>query len=147
MANTCRLLAMYVWCLLPSLTSAGAIATGTSADLASAMKLTEPAVTSGLVFMIAIKEMTRRISVDELVPGYVPTGREWRARRDIADRARWSAHLVPVDPDAIYHLPLDRIPGAGPEEFTGAGRGAQAEEAEPAEGPVGSAGPASDAPR
>ena len=98
---------MYLWCLLPSLATAGSGCQGTSLDLASAMRLTEPALTSDLAFMIAIKELVPRISVDGLVTCWVPTGREWHARRDRNNQPVWTAKPVPVDPDCAYILSPD----------------------------------------
>jgi hypothetical protein len=101
---------MYLWRLLPSVTSGGSLGHGTCVELAAAMRLTEPALTARLVFMIAITELAPRISVDDLVPGYVPTGREWHARRTRDDKARWSTRLIQVDPDFVYYPDLLEVP-------------------------------------
>ncbi len=103
---------MYLWCLLPSVTSAPPVGEGTSPDLATAMQVTEPWLACPLVFMLAIRELVPRISVEDLVPGWVPTGREWHARRARDDSARWTARQVPVDPDLVYFL---RPPASGTE--------------------------------
>jgi hypothetical protein len=101
---------MYLWRLLPSATSGGSLGHGTCVELAAAMRLTEPALIARLVFMVAISELAPRISVDDLVPCYVPTGREWHARRTRDDKPRWSARLVPVDPDFVYYPELEEVP-------------------------------------
>jgi hypothetical protein len=103
---------MYLWRLLPSATTGESLGHGTCVELAAAMRLTEPALTGRLAFMIAIIELAPRISVDDLVPGYVPTGREWHARRTRDDEARWSTRLVPVDPDYVYYPELHEVPAA-----------------------------------
>lgn len=96
---------MYRWQLVGHDPAAGARLSGIGDDLAPIMRLLEEhlAKTTGSVGHIV--EVVPRLSVLDLEPVHVATGREWRSFRDQADGVYWEARYCPADPDAARRPP------------------------------------------
>jgi hypothetical protein len=72
---------MYLWCLLGNDIVAGPAAHGVCSDAASAMRVGEPRVKDGSIFLCIVEEVRLRISVYGLETTYQGTGRYFVGRR------------------------------------------------------------------
>ena len=96
---------MYLWELVGRDGTEGSPRSGIGGDLGRAMRTVEagePVEFPG--FDGRVSEVVPRISVASLDTVYVPTGREWLARRDEEGGAYWEARYRSGDPDAAYDL-------------------------------------------
>ena len=95
---------MYLWSLLGYDIVAGPSAHGVCSDAASAMRMGEPRVKDGSVFLCIVEEVRLRISVGGLETTYQGTGRYFIGRRTRSGGVYWEALTRTVDPDEIYRI-------------------------------------------
>jgi hypothetical protein len=96
--------AMYLWCLLGNDIVAGPTSHGVCFDAASAMRMGEPGVKDGSVFLCIVEEVRVRISVDGLETTFQGTGRYWIGRRTRPGGVYWEAKTRTVDPSEVYRI-------------------------------------------
>ena len=95
---------MYLWCLLGNDIAAAPAAHGVCSDAASAMRVGEPRVKDGSVFLCIVEEVSLRISVDGLETTYQGTGRYFIGRRTRSGGVYWEAMTRTVDPSEVYRI-------------------------------------------
>jgi hypothetical protein len=95
---------MYLWSLLGYDIVAGPTAHGVCSDAASAMRMGEPRVKDGSVFLCIVEEVRLRISVGGLETTYQGTGRYYIGRRTRSGGVYWEAKTRTVDPSEIYRI-------------------------------------------
>lgn len=95
---------MYLWSLLGYDIVAGPTAHGVCSDAASAMRLGEPRVKDGSVFLCIVEEVRLRISVGGLETTYQGTGRYFIGRRTRSGGVYWEALTRTVDPAEVYRI-------------------------------------------
>src|SRR5271156_474805 len=93
---------MYLWSLLGNDIVAGPTSHGVCSDAASAMRMGEPGVKDGSVFLCIVEEVRVRISVDGLEPPFRGPGRYWIGRRTRSCGVYWEAKTRTVDPSEVY---------------------------------------------
>jgi hypothetical protein len=95
---------MYLWSLLGNDVAAGPTAHGVCSDAASAMRMGEPRVKDGSVFLCIVEEVRLRISVGGLETIYQGTGRYFIGRRNRSGGVYWEAMTRTVDPTEVYRI-------------------------------------------
>jgi hypothetical protein len=95
---------MYLWSLLGYDIVAGPAAHGVCSDAASAMRMGEPRVKDGSVFLCIVEEVRLRISVGGLETTYQGTGRYFIGRRTRSGGVYWEAMTRTVDPSEVYRI-------------------------------------------
>jgi hypothetical protein len=95
---------MYLWTLLGNDIVAGPAAHGVCSDASSAMRVGEPRVKDGSVFLCIIEEVCLRISVGGLETTYQGTGRYFVGRRTRSGGIYWEALTRTVDPSEVYRI-------------------------------------------
>ena len=95
---------MYLWSLLGYDVVAGPTAHGVCSDAASAMRMGEPRVRDGSIFLCIVEEVRLRISVGGLESTYQGTGRYFIGRRTRSGGVYWEAMTRTVDPDEVYRI-------------------------------------------
>ena len=95
---------MYLWSLLGYDIVAEPTAHGVCSDAASAMRMGEPRVKDGSVFLCIVEEVQLRISVGGLETTYQGTGRYFIGRRTRSGGVYWEALTRTVDPDEVYRI-------------------------------------------
>ena len=95
---------MYLWCLLGHDIVAGPAAHGVCSDAATAMRMGEPRVKDGAVFLCIVEEVRQRISVGGLETIYQGTGRYFIGRRNRSGGLHWEAMTRAVDPAEVYRV-------------------------------------------
>ena len=95
---------MYLWSLLGHDIVAGPTAHGVCSDAASAMRIGEPRVKDGSVFLCIVEEVQLRISVGGLETTYQGTGRYLIGRRTRSGGVYWEAMTRTVDPGEVYRI-------------------------------------------
>jgi hypothetical protein len=108
---------MYLWCLLGNDIGVGPAAHGVCSDAASAMRIGEPQVMDGSVFLCIVEEARLRISVDGLETTYQGTGRYFVGRRTRSGGIFWEGLTRTVDPSEVYRI--TELPPWIMREFTG----------------------------
>jgi hypothetical protein len=96
---------MYLWSLLGYDIVAEPTAHGVCSDAASAMRMGEPRVKDGSVFLCIVEEVCLRICVGGLETTYQGTGRYYIGRRTRSGGVYWEALTRKVDPAEVYRLP------------------------------------------
>ncbi len=110
---------MYLWCLLGHDIVTGPTSHGVCSDAASAMRIGEPEVKDGRVFLCIVEEVRLRISVDGLGTTYQGTGRYFVGRRTRSGGIFWEGLTRTVDPSEIYRI--TDLPSWIARQFTGGG--------------------------
>jgi hypothetical protein len=95
---------MYLWSLLGNDVTAGPTVHGICFDAASAMRMGEPRVKDGTVFLCIVEEVRQRISVGGLETIYQGTGRYFIGRRNRSGGLYWAAMTRAVDPSEVYRV-------------------------------------------
>jgi hypothetical protein len=95
---------MYLWSLLGNDVVAGPAAHGVCSDAASAMRMGEPRVKDGSVFLCIVEEVRLRISVGGLESTYQGTGRYFIGRRTRSGGVYWEALTRTIDPAEVYRI-------------------------------------------
>ena len=95
---------MYLRSLLGYDIVAGPTSHGVCSDAASAMRIAEPRVKDGGVFLCIVEEVRLRISVGGLETTYQGTGRYFIGRRTRSGGVYWEAKTRTVDPSEIYRV-------------------------------------------
>jgi hypothetical protein len=95
---------MFLWNLLGYDIGAGPTADGVCTDAASAMRVGEPRVKDGSVFLCIVEEVQLRISVGGLETTYQGVGRYFIGRRTRSGGVYWEARTRPVDPAEVYRV-------------------------------------------
>ncbi len=95
---------MYLWSLLGNDVTAGPTVHGICFDAASAMRMGEPRVKDGSVFLCIVEEVRQRISVGGLETIYQGTGRYFIGRRNRSGGLYWAAMTRAVDPSEVYRV-------------------------------------------
>lgn len=95
---------MYLWSLLGNDIVAGPTAHGVCSDAATAMRMGEPRVKDGSVFLCIVEEVCLRISVGGLETTYQGTGRYFIGRRTRSGGVCWEAMMRTVDPSEVYRV-------------------------------------------
>ncbi len=95
---------MYLWSLLGYDIVAGPTSHGVCSDAASAMRMGEPRVKDGSVFLCIVEEVRLRISVGGLETTYQGTGRYFIGRRTRSGGVYWEALTRTVDPAEVYRI-------------------------------------------
>jgi hypothetical protein len=98
------LVRMYLWSLLGYDIVAGPTAHGVCSDAASAMRMGEPRVKDGSVFLCIVEEVRLRISVGGLETTYQGTGRYFIGRRTRSGGVYWQALTRTIDPSEVYRI-------------------------------------------
>src|SRR6204780_5202626 len=96
---------MYLWSLLGYDIVAEPTAHGVCSDAASAMRMSEPRVKDGSVFLCIVEEVRLRICVGGLETTYQGTGRYFIGRRTRSGGVYWGARRRKVDPPEVNSLP------------------------------------------
>jgi hypothetical protein len=110
---------MYLWCLLGNDILAGPAAHGVCSDAASAMRVGEPRVKDGSIFLCIVEEVRLRISVDGLGTTYQGTGRYFVGRRTRSGGIFWEGLTRTIDPAEVYRI--TDLPSWITRQFTGGG--------------------------
>src|ERR1700722_2186626 len=110
---------MYLWCLLGNDIVAAPAAHGVCSDAASAMRVGEPRVKDGRIFLCIVEEVRLRISVDGLGTTYQGTGRHFVGRRTRSRGIFWEAPPRTIDPAEASRI--TDLPGWIPRQFAGGG--------------------------
>jgi len=95
---------MYLWSLLGYDLVAAPTAHGVCSDAASAMRVGEPRVKDGSVFLCIVEEVRLRISVGGLETTYQGAGRYYIGRRTRSGGVYWEAMTRTVDPSEVYRI-------------------------------------------
>jgi hypothetical protein len=82
---------MYTWQVVGHDPAEGPLCTGIGGELAPIMRLIEDYLARDAGFVGYIAEAVQRLSVGQLEPVHVPTGREWVGRRDRSGGCLWRA--------------------------------------------------------